>query len=140
MTSEAHLLGGCQCGEVRYELAAAPREVYVCHCLECRRQSSSAFGISAIARKSAFRVSRGVAKKWSRPTDSGGALDCYFCPNCGSRLWHEDEHGGDLVSIKGGSLDRPPDLSSVPHVWTRRALAGVIIPDGSPRYAEESDA
>ena len=31
--------GGCQCGGVRYEV------VFVCHCRECRRQSSSAFGI-----------------------------------------------------------------------------------------------
>ena len=40
------LTGGCQCGAVRYECDAAPRTLYVCHCLECRHQSGSAFGMS----------------------------------------------------------------------------------------------
>ena len=24
--------GGCQCGKVRYEIAAEPQSVYTCHC------------------------------------------------------------------------------------------------------------
>ena len=139
MTGDNHLRGGCQCGEVRYELGAAPLEVYVCHCVECRRQSASAFGISVIARKDAFRLAKGVAKRWSRPTDSGGTLDCFFCPNCGSRLWHEDESDGDIVSVKGGSLDRPPDLASVDHIWVSRKLPGVVIPDSLRQFPEEPD-
>ena len=54
-----------------------------------------------------------------------------FCPDCGTRVWH-DREGVDwpTVSIEGGSLDQPLDLSAAVHVWTSRKLPGVVIPEG----------
>jgi hypothetical protein len=135
-SAEKPLAGGCQCGGVRYEIAERPGALYVCHCRECRRQSASAFGISVFVPRAGFRVTRGAPKRWSRPTDSGRTLHCFFCPDCGSRLWHESP-GGDTVSVKGGSLDAEIDLGPAIHVWTARKLPGVIIPDHAPQYAEE---
>ncbi|KAH0848617.1 hypothetical protein FOPE_02688 [Fonsecaea pedrosoi] len=41
--------GRCQCGTVRFRTPTEkPIKWYICHCHECRRQSASAFGISAI--------------------------------------------------------------------------------------------
>ena len=141
--------GGCQCGEVRYESVGGPSELYVCHCRECQKQSSSAFGISFIVPRKGLRVTRGAPKFWSRPTDSGGRLKCAFCPSCGSRLWHESEGGPETMdietvdietlSIKGGSLDDPPDLSAAFHIWTSRKLPGVAIPDGARQFPEEPE-
>ena len=129
--------GGCQCGAVRYAIAAAPVRVYVCHCLECRKQSASAFGISVWVRRADFTLLSGAPRIWSRPTDSGRVLDCVFCPECGSRLWHEYAGGNsEFLTIKGGSLGAPVDLSSVPHVWVKRKMRGIIIPDGVPQFQE----
>ena len=108
MPDPAGRTGGCQCGAVRYELAADPLALYVCHCRECRRQSASAFGISVIVPRTALRLTAGTPRFWSRPTDTGNTLRCAFCPTCGSRLWHEND--APEISIKGGSLDEPPDL------------------------------
>jgi hypothetical protein len=132
------LTGGCQCGAVRYEIAEEPVGIYVCHCLECRKQSASAFGISVIVPARGFAVKQGTAKEWSRPTDSGRTLFCMFCPDCGSRLWHATP-GQETVSVKGGSLDEPPDLAAAVHIWTARKLPGVVIPDGAPRFPGEPD-
>lgn len=39
----------CQCGAVRFTTPVEkPLALYICHCLQCRRQTSSAFGTSAI--------------------------------------------------------------------------------------------
>jgi hypothetical protein len=39
----------CQCGAISFKTPLPkPLAVYICHCDECRRQSSSAFGCSAI--------------------------------------------------------------------------------------------
>jgi hypothetical protein len=130
------LSGGCQCGAVRFAISAKPLEVYVCHCRECRKQSASAFGISVIVPAASFRVTQGVVKEWTRPTDSGNTLVCRFCPNCGSRLWHASP-GADAVSVKGGSLDEPVDFAAAVHIWTARKLPGVIIPDGVPQFPGE---
>jgi hypothetical protein len=122
---------------VRYEAAGAPIAVYVCHCRECQKQSASAFGISVSMRRADFRVTRGKPKFWERATDSGGRCNCAFCPVCGSRLWHERSAAPDTVSIKGGSLDEPPDLGRAVHIWTKRKLAGVAIPENCVQYTGE---
>jgi hypothetical protein len=132
------LTGGCQCGAVRYEVSAEPLQVYVCHCRECRKQSASAFGISVIVPARAFTLTQGRVKTWTRPTDSGGTLDCMFCVECGSRIRHASP-GEDTVSVKGGSLDDPVDLTSAFHIWTTRKLPGVLIPEGARQYDAEPD-
>lgn len=129
--------GGCQCGAVRYESTGAPLALYVCHCRECRKQSASAFGISLTVPQSGFRVVRGAPRTWSRPTDSGHVLDCAFCPECGSRLWHQRRGATATLNIKGGSLDQPLDLCDGIHIWTARKLPGVRLPDGATQFPFE---
>ncbi len=133
------LTGRCQCGAVQYEIAGEPVELYVCHCRECRKQSASAFGISAIVRRDALRLTRGTVRSWSRPTASGRRLDCKFCADCGSRLWHETAGDEPHVSVKGGSLDEPVDLGKAVHIWTSRKLPGVVIPAGAVQFPEEPE-
>ncbi len=131
--------GGCQCGEVRYESLCEPPALCVRHCRECRKQSASAFGISLTVPRTGLRVTQGAPIFWSRPTDSGGRIKCAFCPSCGSRLWHESEGGPETASIKGGSLDNPPDIATAIHIWTSRKLPGVDIPDGARQFPEEPE-
>ena len=42
------LSGGCACGAVRYALTSAPMFVHCCHCLDCQRQTGSAFVLNAL--------------------------------------------------------------------------------------------
>jgi hypothetical protein len=137
---KATMAGGCQCGTVRYQISGPPVELYVCHCRECQKQSSSAFGISAIVRRADFKITQGEVKSWTRPTDTGRRLRCVFCPDCGSRLWHERvSEILPTISVKGGSLDKPVDLAQAVHIWTSRKLEGVVIPEGVKRFAQEPD-
>jgi hypothetical protein len=129
--------GGCQCGAIRYEISGEPKTLYVCHCIECRRQSASAFGMSLMVERLGFRVTQGSSKFWTRRADSGREVRCAFCPDCGSRLWHEREGFAETVTIKAGSLDEPVDLTNAIHIWTSRKLAGVIIPDEALQYPQE---
>jgi hypothetical protein len=38
--------GGYQCSDIRFAVPTLPLAIYLCHCKGCRKQSSSAFGIS----------------------------------------------------------------------------------------------
>ena len=131
------IAGGCRCGAVRYEHSGTPSAIYICHCRECQRQSASAFGVSVEVDKFGLRVIQSAPKFWTRDTDSGKRLRCAFCPDCGTRLWHEPESGADWLTLKGGSLDQAPDLSRAIHIWTSRKLPGVIIPPGAQQFPEE---
>lgn len=127
--SDLPLRGGCQCGACRFEIGQAPITFYVCHCSECRAQSASAFGISVLVPHGAVRLTSGEPASWSRAADSGGRMECRFCPDCGTRLWHE---GDRATSVKGGALDAPPDLAGAAQIWTRGALVALDL--GGPLY------
>src|SRR5256714_1509117 len=73
--SDSVSYGGCQCGSIRFELSRSALELYVCHCKECRKQAASAFGISVIVPRAAFRLTQGTPKFWSRATHAGHTLD-----------------------------------------------------------------
>jgi hypothetical protein len=134
--SELPWTGRCQCGAATYAVSAPPGPIYVCHCRECQRQSASAFGISVSVQKAHFHLERGEVRVWVRGTDSGRVLHCHFCAACGSRLWHEGPDW-DILTVKGGSLDRPVDLRDAIHIWTSRKLPGVVIPAGAVQFPEE---
>ena len=133
------LTGGCQCGAVRYRLEQPPLKTYICHCRECQKQSASAFGISVLAQGATITIMQGQLKTWQRPTDSGRVLECHFCPDCGSCLFHGDLAGAAPVSIKGGSLDVMPDLAGVDHIWVARKVPGIAIPGDAKTYLGEPD-
>lgn len=131
------LTGQCQCGEIRYESLGEPLGLYICHCRECQKQSASAFGITVEVSRSGFHLVQGSPKYWGRPTDNGRKLKCAFCSTCGSRLWHEHDPMSETISIKGGSLDKPIDVSNAIHVWVTRKLPGIIIPQDAKQFPED---
>jgi hypothetical protein len=87
--------------------------------------------------RSGFRVVAGEPRFWSRPTDSGRRLDCAFCRECGSRLWHESAARPKIVTVKAGALDTPPDALRAIHIWTSRKLPGIVVPAGAEQFSGE---
>lgn len=129
--------GGCQCGAIRYAAPRTPLALYVCHCTECRKQSSSAYGISFSVPRAAFRLLAGEPRWWSRGTASGHTLECAFCPACGSRIWHQSSGSPGRLNIKGGTLDAALDLGEAMHIWTSSRLPGVVIPPHARTFERE---
>ena len=127
--------GQCQCGTIKFRTPVPePLQVYICHCTQCRHQSSSAFGVSAIF--PAFEIKPphpDAIRIFSRPTASGRQLDCLFCSKCGSRLVHKCK-GRATFSVKGGCLDGL-SLTGAIHIWCKEAV--VHIPTGSQAFDEE---
>lgn len=129
--------GGCQCGQIRYLASPHPLALYVCHCTECQKQSASAFGISYTTPREQFTVVEGKPQFWSRQTASGYSLECAYCGKCGSRLWHQSTGSTETLSIKGGSLDDPVDVTGAIHIWTSSKLSGIVIPLGALSFERE---
>lgn len=119
--------GGCQCGAVRYRFSGRPLTLYLCHCGECQKQSSSAFGMSLWVPRNEFEITSGTPKFWTRSADSGGRVVCAFCPDCGSRLFHAGEPESETISLKAGSLDDTSWLKPAGHIWTKSAQSWVPI-------------
>jgi hypothetical protein len=131
--------GGCQCGNVRLTVSGEPQALYICHCLECRKQSASAFGMSLQMRRDCLALTNGTPRFWSRDTASGRRLECAFCPDRGSRLWHQMGETSRTVTVKAGCLDETVDATAAIHIWFKRKLPGIVIPDNAVRFDEEPD-
>ena len=129
MTSITTRTGGCQCGGIRYELLGTPQMLYVCHCTDCQRQSSSAFGMSLRMnpREIDFSQSQKRLQTWDTRGEDGSIKRCFFCPDCGTRIMHGSDDPDEAVSIKAGSLDDTSGLQPVAHIWLHSAQPWVQI-------------
>ncbi|MBM0741255.1 GFA family protein [Phormidium sp. CLA17] len=123
--------GGCQCERIRYQLLAEPLTLYVCHCTECQKQSSSAFGMSMTIPREALIITQGQPQEWRRKGDSDREVVCFFCGNCGTRLFHQPERNPQITNLKPGTLDDTSWLQPVGHTWTRSAQPWFTIPKGT---------
>ena len=151
------MLLACQCRTI---LLPLPRSVgpilalYHCHCTECRKQSASAFGTTALFPADAlFPLPPDTLSKlgvWTRPTDTARTMDCYFCKTCGVRVIHRirEKDGSErgTVSVKAGCLEEEEgdrergqvvDWKRAKHIYTRSAV--VHVPEGVERWEAAPD-
>ena len=68
------LVGGCQCGQVRYESNAQPLFSGNCHCRECQRVTGGAYVPAFAVPANALKIT-GEVKYYESRADSG-ALIC----------------------------------------------------------------
>jgi hypothetical protein len=134
------LEGSCQCGAIAYKISALPLTLYACHCTECQKQSSSSFGMSMLVLKEAFSVVSGVPKVWTRKAECGEVIECAFCVDCGSRLFHSPRGPNELISVKAGTLAHTKWLNPVGHIWVSSSQSGAISQEGKLTYAYQPES
>ena len=127
------VLGGCLCGEVRFEVTAPFRRANHCHCSRCRRHSGTFGETQGRVPRSGFRLLSGAESiRVFRP--EGGAAKA-FCSVCGSSLFGGDWPDGDEVSIRLGALEGDPGIRPQFHSFVGSKAPWDVLPeDGLPRY------
>ena len=131
--------GHCQCGAVRYRLTGEPLTLFTCHCTDCQRQSSSAFGMSLWVKKADVEMLSGELKEWVRDLPSGRRMACHFCPECGTRLFHQLLGQEDIISLKAGTLEDTRWLQPAGHIWTASQQPWVRLDQHSLQYPGNPD-
>ena len=128
------LTGRCACGEVRYRLHAAPMFVNCCHCLDCQRQTGSAFVLNALIEADRVELVSGAPKAVGVPTDSGRPHEITRCPKCQTALW--STYGGrtQVRFIRVGTLDEPSAVKPNAHIFTRSKQPWVGLPPDVPAF------
>jgi hypothetical protein len=125
--------GGCACGGVRYRLASDPLFVHCCHCLNCQRQTGSAFVINMLIEADRVELVRGEPREMSVPRDGGTTQEIWRCPACGVALF--SEYGRrDVRFVRAGTLDDPAAVDPDVHIYTRSKVPWVTLPDSVPAF------
>ena len=110
----------CRCGQLKATVTGDPVRVSVCHCLNCKKRSGSAFAPQA--RWPAEQVTiEGRSNSFKKVSDSGNFATFYFCPECGSDV-HYDNNGkfDGQIAIPLGAFDDPYFLTPRFSVWEQR--------------------
>jgi len=110
----------CRCGQLRAVVTGEPVRVSVCHCLDCKKRSGSAFAVQARWPEEQFKA-EGASKTWTQLADSGNRITHHFCPECGSTVHFRIEGKFDgLVAIPSGAFDDPYFVEPRFSVWEER--------------------
>ena len=126
--------GGCSCRAVRYRLTSAPMFVHCCHCLDCQRQTGSAFVLNALIETDRIRVLAGDPEPVSMPTDSGRPHDIYRCRACRIAVWSDYGRRPPLRFVRVGTLDDPHALRPDVHIFVRSKVPWVTLPKDVPAF------
>ena len=123
------LHGGCQCGALRYRVAAPPLMVYCCHCTNCQKITASAFAVSAIILEASFAFVKGEPRKTEWLSDAGNQRFGYFCGDCGARIAHGQTPSIGFLSLRAGTFDDTRWVRPAGHIWTKSAQSWVKFAD-----------
>ena len=122
------LEGGCACGAVRYRLRSAPMITHCCHCLDCQRQTGSAFVINALIETDRIEMLGAAPKPIAMPTDSGRPHDIHRCETCQTALWSDYGRRPYLRFLRAGTLDDPSAIAPDVHIFVRSKLHWIDLP------------
>ena len=131
--------GGCSCGAVRYRLTSEPLIVHCCHCLNCQRQTGSAFVVNLLIEADRVELLAGEPQRVDVPRDDGSAQPIFRCPDCQVAVF--SEYGRPEVRfVRAGTLDDPSSIEPDVHIYTRSKVGWVTLPDSAPAFDEFYDS
>ena len=125
--------GGCACGAVRYRLGSDPLFVHCCHCLNCQRQTGSAFVINLLIETDRVELLAGDPQPVDVPRDDGSKQTIWRCPTCQVAVFSQYTRP-QVRFVRGGTLDDPASVAPDVHIFTRSKLPWVTLPESVPAF------
>ena len=127
------LEGTCSCEAVRYRLTSDPLFVHCCHCLNCQRQTGSAFVINVLIETDRVEIVKGEPHRVDVPRDDGSTQEIVRCPECLVALYSHYSYPA-VAFVRAGTLDEPASVSPDVHIFTRSKLPWVALPESVPSF------
>jgi hypothetical protein len=125
--------GGCSCGEIRYRLTSDPLVTHCCHCLNCQRQTGSAFVINVLIEADRMQLLGGEPRPVEVPRDDGSAQKIFRCPTCQIAVY-SDYGRSDIRFIRAGTLDDPSQATPDVHIFVRSKREWIALPESVPAF------
>ena len=125
--------GGCSCGAVRYRLTSEPLFVHCCHCLNCQRQTGSAFAINVLIEADRVELLAGEPEPVPVPRSGGKKQRISRCPTCRVAVFSTYTRA-TIRFVRAGTLDDPSDVKPDVHIYTRSKVPWVELPESVPAF------
>jgi hypothetical protein len=85
--------------------------------------------MSMITPKAQFTLLQGELKSFTRSSESGRPVICCFCPECGTRIYHEPSYLQGVVNVKPGTLDDTSSIQPMAQWWTSSKQRWLVLAD-----------
>ncbi len=118
----------CGCGNLTVTTSGEPSEVHACSCLNCQRESGSAFTYGAIYPEAAVSIA-GERRVWRRNVDSGRWIETEFCPTCGATVLARMEYSPGTLSVPVGCFADPDFAKPEGLYWASRRHHWLQFPE-----------
>jgi hypothetical protein len=125
--------GGCSCRAVRYRLTSEPLFTHCCHCLNCQRQTGSAFVINLLIESDRVELLAADPQPVEVPRDDGSTQRIFRCPTCQVAVF-SDYGRPEIWFVRAGTLDDPSGVAPDVHIYTRSKVNWITLPDGVPAF------
>jgi len=125
--------GGCACGAVRYRLSSDPMFTHCCHCLNCQRQTGSAFVINLLIETDRVELLAGEPQPVDAPRDDGRMQRIFRCPTCQVAVF--SQYGRPEVRyVRAGTLDEPSSVVPDVHIFTKSKVDWITLPESAAAF------
>jgi hypothetical protein len=124
--------GSCVCNTIRYRLLTSPLYCYACHCINCQKQTGSAFSVNLNIELYNIQVVSGTTPLFVTREAKSGRIDRHAeCPECHIQLWASSALGEAVVDLRVGTLDLPSLMEPDMHIFVESKLDWVRLPDNA---------
>jgi hypothetical protein len=127
--------GRCLCEAVRYRLDALPLFTHACHCLDCQKQTGTAFAMTTIVLREDLVITHGETS----PTRLSARSTAHGCGVCDTRIYVESTRFPGTVRLRPGTLDDASIATPQAHTWVKRKQPWLLLPADVPRFDENYD-
>jgi hypothetical protein len=126
-------LGACLCGSITLRIDKFTRDVSVCHCQQCRKQTGHVLAAASTLDEH-LHIDGEEHLTWYAASDSAKRG---FCNTCGSvLLWKSND--SETTSIMAGCIESPTGLTIKHHIFVADKGDYYTIDDGLPRHPQSS--
>ena len=107
--------------------------MHCCHCLNCQRQTGSAFVVNLLIEADRVELAAGAPEAVDVPRDDGSKQKIYRCPECRVALF-SDYGRPEVLFVRAGTLDDPRAVEPDVHIYVRSKVGWVALPDATPAF------
>ncbi|MCB1679023.1 MAG: GFA family protein [Halioglobus sp.] len=125
--------GSCLCGAVTYTVTGQTDAIRACHCSRCRRRCGAGFftGMPVLISDFQLRGDTGALTSFALPDTQ--YYRYRFCRGCGTIL-PGALPGTDRAVIAAGTLDSPPPVRLLYHIYCADRAPWVTLPAAQPCF------
>jgi hypothetical protein len=114
-------------------MTSDPLFVHCCHCLNCQRQTGSAFVINLLIESDRVELLADEPQPVEVPRDDGSTQRIFRCRSCQVAVF--SNYGRpEIHFVRAGTLDDPSRVAPDVHIYTRTKLPWVTLPDSVPAF------